>query len=53
MIKLKKELNEIKERLLRLENCLKSLEIQNPPAESSNTPSYKEVIDEWINGKVH
>ena len=53
MIKLKKELKEIKERLLQLEIKLSALNTQAPTNDVSNSPSYKEVIDEWLNGKKH
>ncbi len=53
MIKLKKEIKEIKERLSLLESKISALNTEKPISNDKATPSYKEVIDEWLNGKEH
>ena len=53
MIKLKKELQEIKNSILALSKRLELLEGQGSKPEKDTSLSYKEVIDEWINGKEH
>ncbi len=46
---LKKQIEELNLRLLLLEKELES--IKSLPKEQENSSTYKEVIDEWLNGK--
>ena len=48
MIKLIKQIKDFEKRLSCLENSVKQL--QNQPKDNDSS-SYKEVIDEWLNGK--
>ena len=51
MLKLKKKLIEIQNRIIVLEGKVKSLE-KMKTADPVDEISYKEVVDEWLNGKT-
>ena len=50
MIKLIKKIKDFDNRISKLE---KSLELMENQPKSQDVSSYKEVIDEWLNGKKH
>lgn len=50
MLKIKKQLKELTARIERLEEEIKTCS-QGREAKADGDISYKEVIDEWLNGK--
>jgi hypothetical protein len=50
MFKTKKKLIELENRLILLERCVSSSKTSKNP-DPVDEMSYKEIIDEWLNGK--
>lgn len=49
MINIFKKIRELEKRVSHIEKALES--IKSLPSSEADTSSYKEVIDEWLNGK--
>lgn len=51
MLKTKKKLIELENRIILLERRLKS-EVEQKTTDPVDEISYKEILDEWLNGKI-
>lgn len=51
MKRIKQKLKELIARVCALENAILSKKEEQSEEKPSDTPSYKEVIDEWLSGK--
>ncbi len=49
MIKILKRIRELEKRVSHIEKALEG--VNNVPTSDADTSDYKEVIDEWLNGK--